>query len=398
MISQKLAVRYLADEIEGCPVPMMPESFRIKRWAEHDFVFFGHVPVPAYKPANRWRFMEPDVRGAARVIAALPWDPEDLIDPRVDACGELDPAAPVHTGWRTGIQNTVRNAAAAVRKENGCPCGAIYCRQEEADWSLPCGLTPDSLLQLCSGYTIACTLPVPTLVWTDNTWLIPRTLASILDQQQEAEEKLNATARQCSGCGARSTDSAWRTPSTTGWKVLCPTCVAASLRPYRQELKGVAYTRLRERGPRAGDYLCVMCETPRPATDWDHCHQHGMVRGPLCGSCNTMEGQGMEFLARKGSVQHLMRCDGCRTRRTIPVHHRLAVLRLYLHRKWGAHGCDWPMHMCVTINEVDEGGYDCTVRCPGQGSSGSRSLRLTASETERILSLMLEDDGTTESS
>ncbi|WP_184503327.1 endonuclease domain-containing protein [Streptomyces botrytidirepellens] len=391
MISQKLAVRYLADEMEGCPVPMTPESFRIKRWAEHDYVFFGHVPVRAYKHANRWRFSEPDVRGAVRTIAALPWDPEDLIDPRLDAHGKSDPLATTHSGWRTEIQNMIRRAAATEREEKGCRCGPLYCQQEETDWGLPCSLTPDALLQRCSSYTMACTLPVPTLVWVDDTWLIPRTLVYILDQQQEAESKLKAAAQQCSGCGAHSTDPTWRAPSTTGWKVLCPACTAAKLRSYRQELKGVAYARVRERGPRAEDFLCAVCETPRPATNWDHCHQHELIRGPLCGSCNTAEGQGKEFLARKGSVQHLLRCDGCRTQRTFPLHHRLAALRLYLHRKLGAQGCDWLIHMCVNINETGEGGYDCTVRCPGQGTSGSRGLRLTAAEAEHILSLMLED-------
>ncbi|MGW0778833.1 endonuclease domain-containing protein [Streptomyces sp. NPDC002835] len=71
--------------------------------------------------------------------------------------------------------------------------------------------------------------------------------------------------------------------------------------------EGVAYARLRERGPRAEDFLCAMCDPARPAAVWDHCHEHGLIRGPLCGSCNTMEGQGKDFLARKGSVRHLVR-------------------------------------------------------------------------------------------
>jgi hypothetical protein len=30
-----------------------------------------------------------------------------------------------------------------------------------------------------------------------------------------------------------------------------------------------------------------MC--PDPASEWDHCHAHGFVRGPLCKSCNVKE-------------------------------------------------------------------------------------------------------------
>ena len=70
MIRQKLAVRYLADETSDCPIPMAPEHFMRKRFAEHDFVHFGDVGVRAYKHANRWQFIEPEVRSAGRTIAA----------------------------------------------------------------------------------------------------------------------------------------------------------------------------------------------------------------------------------------------------------------------------------------------------------------------------------------
>ncbi|MGW7362429.1 endonuclease domain-containing protein [Streptomyces sp. NPDC054841] len=385
MISQKLAARYLADELHGCVVPMDPELFRYKRFTQHDFVFFGHVPVRAYKHANRWRFSEADVRSAGRAIASLPWDPGDLVAPRLgDGRG---PEAGAHTSWRVQIHRAIQGAGAAVRRESGCPCGPLFCRQDNG-WDMPCGLTPDGLLQRYGGYSIACTLPVPTLVWAEDTWLIPRTLAFILDQWEEAEGRLDAAAQPCSGCGMPSPNSSWPTSATTGWKVLCPACAAASLRLYSQELKGVTYARVRERGPRAEDYLCTVCDPPRPAAVWDHCHEHGLVRGPLCGSCNTMEGHGMEFLARQGSVRHLLRCEACRTLRSLPQHHRLAMLRRHLHAERGASGCDWPMHMCVSLTECGDGAYDYRVRCPGQRAS-SRGL-LTAREVEHVLSLTVE--------
>ena len=93
--------------------------------------------------------------------------------------------------------------------------------------------------------------------------MIPRTLSVILDRWEESERALSTILEPCSGCGAHSENLSWRTPTVSGWKVLCPACAAASLRNYRQELAGVAYARVREKGPRAEDYLCAMCEPPR---------------------------------------------------------------------------------------------------------------------------------------
>ncbi|MFE2302693.1 endonuclease domain-containing protein [Streptomyces sp. NPDC059445] len=384
MITQKLAVQYLIDEMRGCPLPVAPEQFKRKRFTGHDAVFFGHQPVRAYKHANRWQFNEPDVREAARRLAALEWDPADLVDPRPSA--DSHTLAP--TSWRAQIQNVTGSAAAAARHRNGCPCGTTWCR-EETGWARPCGLTAHDLLQHYGSYSIACMLPIPTLVWTDATWLIPRTLAFILDRWQETEHELSTVLSPCSGCGTPSQDSSWRVPTTSGWKTLCPACATATLRPYRQELKGTSYARIRDRGPKASDYLCVLCDPPRPAAVWDHCHEHGLVRGPLCGRCNTAEGQGKEFLNLKGSVAHLLRCDGCRPRRTVPPHHRLAALRRHLHLERGADGCNWPMHMCVSITETAEGGYNCQIRCP-ERRGGPVSLHVTDEEFEHILSQAVE--------
>ncbi|MGW2417381.1 endonuclease domain-containing protein [Streptomyces tubercidicus] len=140
---------------------------------------------------------------------------------------------------------------------------------------------PVGLLERWSCWSIACTLLIPTLVWSDETWLMPRTLSVILDRWEQSETRLRTAVQACSGCGAHSKDSSWRTPATGGWKVLCPVCAAASLRSYRQELAGVAYARVRERGPRAEGFLCAVCDLPRPAAVWDHCHEHGLIRGPL---------------------------------------------------------------------------------------------------------------------
>ncbi|WP_099896918.1 hypothetical protein [Streptomyces sp. TLI_171] len=75
-------------------------------------------------------------------------------------------------------------------------------------------LDPEGLLQRCANYSIACVLLVPTLVWAHDTGLIPRTLALVLDQWEEAETPLAADGHVCGTCGAHSTDSAWCTSTT----------------------------------------------------------------------------------------------------------------------------------------------------------------------------------------
>ncbi|SEG85280.1 Recombination endonuclease VII [Actinacidiphila yanglinensis] len=385
-------MQYLADEMRDCSIPVAPEHFQRRRFTEHDDVFFGYVPVRAYKHANQWRFHEADVRQAARTIASLAWDPEDLVDPRHAVRSELQVDVPLGTSWRSQLLRLFRSAARDARRNNGCPCGPLGCQRGDTNWALPCGLTQQDLLRRYGHFAIACTLPVPALVWTQETWLIPRTLANILDRWEEAQGALTATIHTCGGCGALDTGSAWRTATASGWRILCPQCAAAGLRRYRNELNGASYARIQEQGPRARDYLCGVCRTPRPATDWDHCHDHGMIRGPLCGSCNTKEGHGKEFLAMEGSIAHLLRCDGCRAERKLPPHHRLAALRRHAHREWGAADCDWPMQACVTLDETDESGIECTVRCPEQRPSRSTTVRLTADEAERVVLLTVESE------
>ncbi|MBD0695808.1 hypothetical protein BG452_04360 [Streptomyces sp. CBMA123] len=46
------------------------------------------------------------------------------------------------------------------------------------------------------------------------------------------------------------------------------------------------------------------------------------------------------------------------------------------------------MHMCVSVTEIDGGGYECKVRCPGQRRSSN--LQMTEPDADHILSLMIE--------
>jgi hypothetical protein len=106
---------------------------------------------------------------------------------------------------------------------------------------------------------------------------------------------------------------------------------------YTGHLRGVWYDSQRRRGARADDYLCRLCKDG-PAVAWDHCHEHGYVRGPLCGSCNTREGKAPAyyFLQLEGGAPHLLECRGCRER-TLPRRFHLDVVRAHL-AQTGRHG------------------------------------------------------------
>ncbi|MFF6911864.1 endonuclease domain-containing protein [Streptomyces sp. NPDC012466] len=60
----------------------------------------------------------------------------------------------------------------------------------------------------------------------------------------------------------------------------CRQSPRASCRPYAGHMRGVLYESPRRRNTRAADYLCRLCKES-PAAAWDHCHDHGYVRGPL---------------------------------------------------------------------------------------------------------------------
>ncbi|WP_030988526.1 MULTISPECIES: endonuclease domain-containing protein [unclassified Streptomyces] len=57
-------------------------------------------------------------------------------------------------------------------------------------------------------------------------------------------------------------------------------CSEAAFQAYTGHLGGVQYDRLRRRGTRADDHLCRLCKASQESA-WDHCHEHGHVRGPL---------------------------------------------------------------------------------------------------------------------
>lgn len=141
-----------------------------------------------------------------------------------------------------------------------------------------------------------------------------------------------ARARMCSSCGEQGPYwGGWRTPTKAGYVTRCPPCSGAAFQLYTGHLRGMPYDKHRRRGTRADDYLCRLCKDSQ-ASAWDHCHEHGFVRGPLCGSCNTSEGSRhpYHFLKRDGGTLHLLECRACLEQRTLSARYRPYVVRVHL--------------------------------------------------------------------
>ncbi len=334
LITPKSARDLLADLTQTCTVPVDADELTKAprgRFATHGHVLIGDTPVRGYKHKGHWRFDDREIRLAGQALAELEFDRADLVEARLfkirpQGDGTWDPY-----DWRRVVGGWMSHAAFKQVYRNGCPCGDTCQRREVLkEDGLPCGLTVAQFMQEYGRQSIAGTRPLDVLHWVDKKWRVPRAYARLLDRWAKAEEYLANKARRCTGCGKSGGAWEWRTPSVSGWITLCPSCTAASSQTYAGQLRGTSYTSL-SRATRADNYLCQLCTEPRRASHWDHCHDHGHVRGPLCASCNTYEGLGLKFLSRKGGLAHLLECHGCREQRTLPQRHHEEVARSYLH-------------------------------------------------------------------
>ncbi|MFI1502604.1 endonuclease domain-containing protein [Streptomyces platensis] len=338
LISPQTAQGLLADLTQACGLPVAPEELGHCRFTVGDHVFIGDFPLRGYKHKGRWRLDDREVQQAGRALVQLPFDPHDLVDTKLPV-RRPDSDTYDDTDWRRMLLRWMRSAAFKETWDNGCPCGPRTeegrgCRRREGlqDNGLPCGLAMDQLKQRYGRQTIAGTRPLDVLAWDQDRkkWLAPRAYVALLDRWATARDTVDDKARQCSGCGKTTDDRwGWRSPTRNGWITLCPRCTSTSHQKYAGHLHGTQYDSL-SRLVRADGYLCQLCSEPRRASHWDHCHDHGYVRGPLCASCNTYESLGTDFLSVTAGLAHLLECRGCRLQRTLPQHHRAAVVRKHL--------------------------------------------------------------------
>lgn len=164
----------------------------------------------------------------------------------------------------------------------------------------------------------------------DGSLLLSRPYAEMLTEWGRLHGRLAARARRCEGCRAlepAERPATWREPTPNGYATTCPACLAQQVPPYAGELDGHPYSEVRPAGgsrpggPSADRYACRICRTRRAAY-WDHCHDHGFIRGPLCSGCNQAEHTWLDDAA---SLRHLWHCPACRDAATVPVRQLLLL-------------------------------------------------------------------------
>ncbi|MEU3401990.1 endonuclease domain-containing protein [Streptomyces filamentosus] len=301
-VSPQAAHQRLVDLTHHTTVPAYLDYVNRYTFAASSHVFVGEVAVLGHKRSQLWKFVDREVQKAGRQLVELGIDLGDLVDARLER-GEPG-------SWRSRVASWVGEAAWLHAPDGG---------------ALPEGFTGQHLPEEFIRRTVASTRPLPLMTWSGRTWLIPRAYAALLDRAEKAEAELTAQAAVCTGCGTRAETEQWRTSSAAGFVVLCPACSAKAARPYAGHLRGRTYTKAFAKQSRTDAFLCAVCPEPRRALYWDHCHAHGLVRGPLCVKCNNAEG-GPGFLKLAGAVDHLLQCSACRTGRILPSQHHADVV------------------------------------------------------------------------
>ncbi|MFD4756348.1 endonuclease domain-containing protein [Streptomyces sp. NPDC058426] len=293
---------------------------------QHGHVFFGDIAVRCYKHRGRWTYDERDIRAAGRTLADMELRLDDVVEVQLPVYRDLperDPEAGWRPDWRRRLVSWMYGQARRRLLARGRSYAEWGSWQALGENGLPGELTWEEFVVSSSRYrytqNIAGTRPLPLLAWSGEKWLLPRAYAGLLDRWEQREDELVARARLCSSCGEQGPYwGGWRTSTMSGYVTRCPPCSGAAFRPYTGHLRGVQYDTLRRRGARADDYLCRLCRSSQ-ASVWDHCHDHGHVRGPLCGGCNTREGKTPAscFLELEGGALHLLQCRGCLEERTL---------------------------------------------------------------------------------
>jgi hypothetical protein len=345
VISPIFARAAFAEMTHGAPLPLNPDALlrtKSSHLRGHGHIVIGDIALRVYKHKGRWLYDEREVRQAAQVLANVGVDRSDLVEVDLPAYRSHeehlaeDEETRDRANWRGQISSWMREEAFLKQPLEQ------RLRFERSDWEeigengLPGGLTWDEFVSTRTASrrtcTIAGTRPLELLTRSADRWWLPRTYAEVLDRWEEVEDELLEQARLCSRCGARGPLwSRWRTTTAVEYVTMCPPCSGAEFTAYTGHLRGVPYRQMRARKLRADDYLCRLCMTSR-ASVWDHCHEHDLLRGPVCASCNTFEGKGVpsQLIRREEVVEHLLECSRCHDERTLPPRFHAAVVGLHL--------------------------------------------------------------------
>ncbi|MFF7764191.1 endonuclease domain-containing protein [Streptomyces griseorubiginosus] len=376
----------------------------------HGHVFLGDIAVRGYKDKGRWKYDDRDIRRAGQALAAVTVDTADVVDAAVpdrgyfegrDTSNDWDRA-----DWRRELNHWIYAAAQRIRWHEAADHAPVaYDPTNDFDFldseatsafdtgfgsssydigphGLPGELTFDALVSLYGERTIAGTRPLMLLTRSGKHWVLPRAYADMLDRWQERDRALAEQAQICTGCRRQGSRWAWRTTTASGYVTLCPACSGEAFQAYKGHLRGVAYSSLR-RMHRADDYLCCLCRESR-ASIWDHCHEHGHIRGPVCASCNTFEGKGVAFLRRDGSVQHLLECRGCREARTLPRRFHLDVVLEHL-EDVERHGRRCSRRPNAHRSEYIHGVHHITLHCHRHASLATWTKEVSVAEAADVV-------------
>ncbi|MFF4205546.1 endonuclease domain-containing protein [Streptomyces sp. NPDC001668] len=383
LISPQHARDLLADLTRTCPMRLATAALGTRGFHHHGHVFFGDTALEGHKAKNRWWFVAEEVEQAGRTLAGLRLEPGDLVEVHlpVRQPGEVrgdkgsDWLGP-DTNWRREIVSWMGNAA-------------FHELEPEGDWDLlhtvnlhglPGALTMEAFRARFGKMVRAGTYPLDHMTWTGTSWQMPREYVEVMDRWQARDNELLEQARICRGCGSLGPRyGAWRAPTPRGYVTLCPACSVAACEPYTGQLAGVAYTSV-PRTTRPARFLCRMCGLSRAFT-WDHCHDHGLVRGPLCASCNTYEGKGVRFLERPGALALLLDCPACERKQTLPERFRVDIATEHV-RRIERHGrC--PSRPRVQDTTPTHSGLTFTLGCTAHNTVWSRSM--TAAEIAAVV-------------
>ncbi|MER6394079.1 endonuclease domain-containing protein [Streptomyces sp. NPDC001523] len=391
-ISREYARSLFVDLTQNAQVPLDPdELIHMPGLRQHGHVFFGDIAVRAYKHKARWTYDERDIRAAGRALADLEVRLDDVVDAQLPAYRDIperDPEKWDRPDWRRRLVSWMFSRARNQLLDQGRHYDEWGSWRDIGANGLPGELTWEEFI--ASSRTryqqnIAGTRPLQLLTWSGETWLLPRAYSELLDRWEQREEELTARARLCS-CGAQGPYwGGWRRHNPrTGYVTLCPPCAGESRQLYTGHLRGVLYETPRRRNTRADDYLCRFCKES-PASAWDHCHGHGYVRGPLCGSCNTREGMGIAyyFLQLEGGALHLLECRGCLEQRTLPPRFHLAVVRAHLERTERHGRCNKQPY----AREVEHahGVHRFQLDCSGWHATGNWTKDVTEAEVATLV-------------
>ena len=340
LIELEQARLLLADLTQGALVTVEPQVLHAYGFASCGSVLVGELAVKGVKRKNRWHVEDAEVTRAGRALASLVIDPKD----RAPVGFTWDSKATdwwsgCEGGWRSQVRDLLclmilsRPGPLDAQSlfEPGVPkktvtriTGLLAQSADVAARRAEKGSTP------VSDRTVGGTRPMDFLSLIEGRWTLPRAYADLMDRQEATRAVLLAQSRCCSRCGAQDERNS-RHSSTSGWFTICPGCAASAFHPYAGELDGTRYTSALRRRLPANTFMCCVCSSA-PATAWDHCHDHHLVRGPLCAPCNTLEGVSLygSWIDTAAGVEHLLRCRGCREAQTLPPRYHAELVRRHL--------------------------------------------------------------------